>query len=73
MRGASFGATMAIFALLIHSAVDLNLQIPANALTWMVVLALAWVARHYPTGAKAPLSRRPNHCSGFVSRTFSRA
>ena len=45
MRGISFGATMGIIALLIHSAVDLNLQIPANAVTFMVILALAWISR----------------------------
>lgn len=32
---------------MIHSAVDFNLQIPANAALFMVVLALPWVARHH--------------------------
>jgi O-antigen ligase len=45
MRGLSFGAMMSIVALMMHSAVDFNLQIPANALTFMLVLAFAWVAR----------------------------
>ena len=44
MRGVSFAAIMGIIALLIHSAVDLNLQIPANAMTFMVILALAWIS-----------------------------
>jgi len=47
-RGIAFAATMAITALLIHSTVDFNLQIPANAATFMLILALAWVARYLP-------------------------
>lgn len=45
MIGGAFAATMAILALIIHSFVDFNLQIPANAATFMVILALAWIAR----------------------------
>lgn len=44
MRGTSFAAMMGIIALMMHSTVDFNLQIPANALTFMFVLALAWVS-----------------------------
>lgn len=43
-RGIAFGATMGIIALMLHSWVDFNLQIPANALTFVVLLALAWTA-----------------------------
>ena len=43
-RGIAFGATMGIIAIMIHSWVDFNLQIPANAITFIVLLALAWVA-----------------------------
>ena len=43
LRGMGFAATMAIVALLIHSAVDFNLQIPANAAMFVVMLALGWV------------------------------
>ena len=46
MKGMGFTAAMAILALLIHSSADFNLQIPANAALFMVILALAWVARH---------------------------
>jgi O-antigen ligase len=46
MRGISFGAMMAIIAIMIHSSVDFNLQIAANALYFMVVLALAWISFH---------------------------
>lgn len=44
MRGMAFASMMGIIALLIHSTVDFNLQIPANAATFMVVLALGWIA-----------------------------
>jgi O-antigen ligase len=44
MRGMAFAAVMGITAILIHSTVDFNLQIPANAATFMVVLALGWIS-----------------------------
>ncbi len=44
MRGISFAAMMGILALMIHSSVDFNLQIPANALTFMQLLAFAWAS-----------------------------
>ena len=44
MRGLSFAALMGITAILIHSTVDFNLQIPANAVTFMLLLAFAWIA-----------------------------
>ena len=43
-RGIAFGSSMSILAMLIHASVDFNLQMPANALTFMVILALAWIA-----------------------------
>ena len=43
-RGVAFGVTMGIISLMIHSWVDFNLQIPANALTFVVLLAMGWVA-----------------------------
>jgi O-antigen ligase len=42
-RGIAFSVVMAITAILIHSFVDFNLQIPANAATFMVILAMAWI------------------------------
>ena len=44
MRGYSFAAIMGITAILIHSSVDFNLQIPANAMLFMVLLAFAWLS-----------------------------
>jgi hypothetical protein len=35
---------MGVTAILIHSSVDFNLQIPANAMLFMVLLALAWIS-----------------------------
>ena len=47
-RGAGFAVTMAICWVAIHAATDFNLQIPANALTFLTLLALAHVCRHLP-------------------------
>lgn len=51
LRGLGFGALMGLVAILIHSTVDFNLQIPANASLFMLLLALAWI------GAKLPRQR----------------
>jgi len=48
-RGSAFGASMSIVALAIHSTVDFNLQIPANAMTFVVTLALAWIPMKLPS------------------------
>jgi O-antigen ligase len=48
MRGLSFAAMMGILALMIHSAVDFSLQIPANALSFMLLLAFAWISLYHP-------------------------
>ncbi|HEY6458484.1 MAG TPA: O-antigen ligase family protein [Steroidobacteraceae bacterium] len=47
LQGMGFAATMAIVALLIHSAVDFNLQMPSNAAMFVVILALGWVCRYW--------------------------
>ena len=44
MRGLSFAAIMGVTAILIHSSVDFNLQIPANAMLFMVLLAFGWIS-----------------------------
>ncbi len=43
-RGVAFGVTMGVIAIGIHSTVDFNLQIPANAFLFTVLLALGWVS-----------------------------
>ena len=47
-QGLGFGCTMAMIAYLVHSATDFNLQIPANAAFFSVILALAVIARWMP-------------------------
>ncbi len=47
LQGMGFAAAMSIVALLIHSAVDFNLQIPSNAAMFVVMLALGWVCRYW--------------------------
>lgn len=44
MRGMSFASIMGTTAILIHSGFDFNLQIPANAAYFMVLLALGWIS-----------------------------
>lgn len=46
LRGMSFACIMGVAAILIHSSVDFNLQIPANAVFFMVLLALGWISLH---------------------------
>jgi O-antigen ligase len=47
MRGISFACIMGVSSILIHSWVDFNLQIPANAALFMVLLALGWISLHH--------------------------
>jgi O-antigen ligase len=47
-KGASFSVIMTILWAGIHSSTDFNLQIPANALTFVTILALAYVCRALP-------------------------
>lgn len=53
LRYLALGVAMSIFALALHELVDFNLQIPANALTFVLILALGWVTAlsriHRPT------------------------
>ena len=60
MRGLGCGVLMAIVALLIHTAVDFNLQIPANAATFVVVLAMGWHCRWLGISADRGKTRRPS-------------
>jgi len=43
-RGIAFAVVMGVIAIGIHSTVDFNLQIPANAFVFMILLALGWIA-----------------------------
>jgi O-antigen ligase len=44
VRGMGFAGFMGMLSLLIHSAVDFNLQIPANAMLFIAMLALPTIA-----------------------------
>lgn len=57
-RGVAAGVLMAICFIGLHSLVDFNLQIPANALTFTVLLALPWCLPLPPAAAPQP---RPSH------------
>jgi len=43
-RGVAFGVVMGVISIGIHSTVDFNLQIPANAFVFTILLALGWVS-----------------------------
>jgi len=53
MRGMSFACIMGVTSLLIHSWVDFNLQVPANATYFMMMLALGWISLHHDRRASA--------------------
>jgi O-antigen ligase len=61
LRGMAFASIMATIALLIHSMVDFNLQIPANAATFMVVLALGWIALNLESDTKKRVKIHPEN------------
>ncbi|MCV6624446.1 MAG: O-antigen ligase family protein [Cellvibrionaceae bacterium] len=52
LRGMGFGVSMAVLSMGIHATVDFNLQMPANAGTFMVVLALGLIVYYFPTQGK---------------------
>ena len=50
--GAGFAAFMGMLAILIHATVDFNLQIPANAAYFVVLMAVAFLARFIRHGGR---------------------
>jgi len=46
VRAVGFGGCMGIISLIIHSTVDFNLQIPANAMLFVAVIAIVYAAQH---------------------------
>jgi O-antigen ligase len=56
-RGAGFAVTMTVLWAAIHSSTDFNLQMPANALTFVTILALAFACRALPR-SELPGERR---------------
>lgn len=55
MRGMAFACVMGMAAILIHSTADFNLQIPANAIYFMVLLALGFIS----LGHRDPARSKP--------------
>ncbi len=57
-RGMGFAVVMGVVSIGIHSSVDFNLQIPANALVFMILLAFGWLSlslgRSAPRAAAGP-------------------
>jgi len=54
-NGVGFGASMGILAILFHSTTDFNLQIPSNAATFVVLCAIAVLAKYHPSPRKNKL------------------
>ena len=48
---------MGVTALAIHSTVDFNLQIPANAFLFCVLLALGWLALFLERRGQTPVDK----------------
>ncbi|MFN3586781.1 MAG: O-antigen ligase family protein, partial [Moraxellaceae bacterium] len=61
LRGMGFASMMGIISLLIHSTVDFNLHLPANAMLFTMLCAFAFIARHQEQAEPASRrrSRRP--------------
>lgn len=66
-RGLGLAATVALLALGLHSLVDFNLQIPANALSFTCLLAGAWAGRQMK-GPKASRRSQRSASSSIRSR-----
>jgi O-antigen ligase len=47
MRGLSFGCLMSMIAMGLHATVDFNLQVPANAASFMLILAFGWISLYF--------------------------
>jgi O-antigen ligase len=65
MKAMGFSATMAMIAIAIHSTTDFNLQISSNAATFMVILALPYVAYCVDRGGRKSAGRRSSAKAGL--------
>ncbi|MCY0966934.1 O-antigen ligase family protein [Parathalassolituus penaei] len=70
-RGMGFAACMGIIAYGIHSTVDFNLQIPSNALLFMMILAIAQIARYAPHESSSEVGDSSSRRSSGRSRRSS--
>ncbi|MFT7388039.1 MAG: hypothetical protein ACI8VC_001283 [Candidatus Endobugula sp.] len=69
MQATSFASIMTIIALVLHSLVDFNLQIMANAASATILLTLAWVARYLPSPRSLPRPTQRNKDNRFKRET----
>lgn len=69
MVGMGFSSLMGILAIMIHSSVDFNLQIPANSGYFVCLMALSVLARYVPGAGKVgqAKSHRKNHIKNYRS------
>jgi drug/metabolite transporter (DMT)-like permease len=58
-RGFGFAVIMGVSSIAMHSTVDFNLQIPANAFAFVVLLAFGWIALYLDRRAGTARSRSP--------------
>ncbi len=56
LKGMAFSSSMGIIAILIHSTVDYNLQIPSNAALFVALLALAHISLHLKPNSSSRIS-----------------
>jgi O-antigen ligase len=66
-RGLAVAALMALSCMGLHNVVDFNLHIPANAMTFTVLLALVWVPPLLPPLVRARRKRSSARASGNIS------
>ena len=64
-RGIGFGAMMGTVSILIHSFVDFNLQMPANALLFVLLLALALLSMSLERGGVTRRKRTSHAEAGY--------
>ena len=65
LRGMSFACLMGMVGGGIHATVEFNLQIPAYAATFCVLLAMGWITHGYPRALQTgPAGRRRDRGTG---------
>jgi O-antigen ligase len=60
-QGLGFASAMGIIAIMIHSTVDFNLQIPANAFMFMFILAIGCIARWSDLPSREGANKHRSH------------
>ncbi len=66
MKGMGFAATMGLISIGIHSVVDFNLQVPANAYLFVFLLAMANIARWLPHESSRSGKKRSSRRKAMV-------